>query len=157
MRKTHLLITFIVLAILNLAYAVPAVVPTFGIHRQQYTGVVATYQAHSGTNTSLEVVYTGDIPWRLSDVTSSAGTTTVYRVWNYERPIYKVVVSTNFFGNVETNSYFSGAQTITSTNQMYTSTSPSLPSSHRMIQHDMLLLDFGTDTGVVVRVVGTVE
>jgi hypothetical protein len=136
--------------------------PTFGKFRQSYSGAVVSFVGTSGTNTAIEVVYDGDTPFRLADVSATVGgeavgTTTVYRVWQFHRDSYKVVVSTNFFGTAETNSYMQTSEIETITNTVYSSTTDTLPGTTHFIAGDKMVLDFGTQTNVIVRILGTAQ
>jgi len=136
--------------------------PVFGKFRLSYSGAVVSYVGASGTNTAIEVVYDGDIPFRLAEVSATvngaaAGTTTVYRVWQFHRDAYKVVVSTNFFGTVETNSYAQTSEIETITNTVYVSTTGTLPGSAHFVAGDKMVIDFNTQTGAVARVLGTAQ
>jgi hypothetical protein len=136
--------------------------PVFGKFRLSYSGAVVSYVGASGTNTAIEVIYDGDIPFRLADVSATvngaaAGTATVYRVWQFHRDAYKVVVSTNLFGTVETNSYMQTSEIESITNTVYTSTSDTLPGTAHFISGDKMIVDFNTQTGVVVRILGTAQ
>lgn len=135
--------------------AISAEIPVFGLVRQAYSGAVVSYIAGSGTNTAVEVLYEGDTPWRLTEVTSTAGTTTVYRVWNYERSVYQTDVATNFYGVVSTNRYMSGSQIVIYTNEVYSSIADTLPDNELFIQGDLMIVDFGPETNVVTRVAGS--
>jgi len=141
------------------AVADNASIPTFGKFRQMYSGAVVSFIAGSGTNTAVEAVYEGDIPFRLADVTATvdgaaATTVTVYRVWQYVRDAYTVSVETNMFGQVETNSYLQASVVETITNTVYASGSTTLPGSVHFIQGDKMIVDFGSQTGAVVRILG---
>lgn len=129
--------------------------PTFGLVRQQYSGAVVNFIAGSGTNTAIEVVYTWDTPWRLTEVTSSAGTTTVYRVWNYERSVYQNNVETDLFGNTVTNRYMSGSVISVQTNEIFDTSSDTMPDTDVVVQGDMLIFDFGSETNIILRAAGS--
>ena len=163
MRRLNLFLAGLLAGLLAVsAFADNASIPTFGKFRLSYSGAVVSFVGASGTNSAIEVVYDGDIPFRLADVSATvageaAGTTTVYRVWQFHRDAYKVVVSTNFFGTIETNSYVQTSEIETITNTVYTSTSGTLPGSMHFMAGDKMVMDFGTQTGAVVRVLGTAQ
>jgi hypothetical protein len=154
--KFRILISLAVLAaVVAVAYADA---PTFGRFRQSYSGAVVSFiAAAKGTNTSVEVVYEGEIPWRLAEVTTTATTVTVSRVWQHEVPVMQVDVSTNLFGVVETNSYISGSQITTVTNLIYTSGVTTLPVYTYFVQGDMMVVDFDGETNKIVRILGTAQ
>ena len=136
--------------------------PVFGKFRLSYSGAVVSYVGASGTNTAIEVVYDGDVPFRLADVSATVdgaavGTTTVYRVWQFHRDAYTVDVATNLFGMVETNSYMQTSEIETITNTIYTSSTDTLPGTAHFIAGDKMVIDFGVQTGAVVRVIGTAQ
>jgi hypothetical protein len=153
--KHKTLLTLATVLASALAWAEITVEPTFGKFRYSYSGSVVSFIAGSGTNTAVEVVYDGEIPWRLAEVTSTASTTTVSRVWQYRRPMIKVSIETNLFDTVITNQYLSGYQTVTYTNEVYDSTTDTLPDSEHFLRGDMMLVGFGTETGQVVRILGS--
>jgi hypothetical protein len=136
--------------------------PVFGKFRQSYSGAVVSFIGGSGTNTAIEVVYDGDTPFRLAEVTATVdgvavGTTTVSRVWQFHRDAYKVVVSTNFFGTVETNKYVQTDAVVVVTNQVYSSATDTLPGSRHFVGGDLMVVDFGEQTNVIVRILGTAQ
>jgi hypothetical protein len=155
MKKTILILAigFVTGGLLAAAERVPA----FAKYRLEYSGAAVTYIANSGTNTAIEVLYDGDIPFRLADVYSTAATTKVYRVWQYHLDTDKIVVETNLFGTVETNSYGQADTVSTITNEIYSSVSDTLPGSEHFISGDLMLIDFGTETNVITRILGTVQ
>jgi len=154
---------FAVLAVI-LATAILALAegPVFGKFRQSYSGAVVSFVGGSGTNTAIEIVHDGDTPFRLSEVTATVdgeavGTTTVSRVWQFHRDARKVVVSTNFFGTVETNSYMQSEAVAVVTNQVYSSATDTLPGSKHFVSGDLMIVDFGEQTNVIARILGTAQ
>jgi len=136
--------------------------PTFGKFLKGTSGAVVSFVGGSGTNTSIEVVYDGDIPFRLAEVTATVdgtdvGTTTVSRVWQYSRESRKLVIETNFFGQVETNGYVQTSEIVTPTNTIYTSGTDTLPGTKHFVYGDKMVIDFGSETNVIVRVMGTAQ
>ena len=133
--------------------------PEFSKHLNRYVGAVISYVVNSGAETSVDIVYDGEVPFRLFEVSASVGgvetNVTVSRVWNYVRDYEISEVITNLFGTVITNSYPSGTIVSAQTNVIYDSTSDTLPSTGFFLKGEKLLADFGSTTNVVLRLVGT--
>jgi len=165
MKKT---IAFTALAGL-LCVSVLAANPEFASFTSLYTGVVTKFIGNSGTNTVLEVVYepvAGAItPFKLSEVTAmvdtgSGATNTpvqVYRVWQYTIDQHQVVVSTNFHGDVITNSWPTTPLVYNQTNLVYDSSADTLPVSAYFTVGDKVLADFDSVTNVILRIIGTAD
>ena len=149
---------FLVSMLLLCSAALVQAVPGWGMGWISFSGAVASFIAGSGTNTQIEVVCNNEIPFRLSEVTSSAsGTTTVYRVWQYVRDSELLAIETNMFGQVATNAYPQSSEVVVVTNTVYTSGVDTLPTSEYFVAGDLIRFDFNTQTGVVLRVMGTAQ
>ena len=145
-----------------LAASVLVTIPRFTQWENDNVGVVTVYQANSGTNSVLNIQYpSGSVPFRLHDVVAVtngvAVPVTVSRVWVYARDVYQYEVTTNFFGTVVTNADMAGQVVEQITTEMYDSTSDTLPVPEYVLPNDSVQLDFGSITGVTVRVVGTAQ
>jgi hypothetical protein len=160
MSTKHLIIVAALAALAFVGSLISA--PQIGVHQNRNVGVVAAFVAGSGTNTSIDVSTSNSVPFRLSEITANApdGTATsvtVSRIWAYSRDVSHRIVSTNFFGVTETNDYWKGVETVSVTNVVYDSETNTLPSSAYFLPDEGLRIDFGTVTGVVVRLVGTAQ
>ena len=156
--KKYFLVSMLLLCSAALAQAVPV----WGMGWISFSGAVASFIAGSGTNTQIEVLCNNEIPFRLSEVTATvsganAGTTTVYRVWQYVRDSELLVIETNMFGQVRTNSYPQTAEVVVETNTVYVSGTDTLPTDEYFVGGDLIRFDFNTQTGVVLRVMGTAQ
>ena len=149
---------FLLLVLSLCSAALLQAAPGLGMGWRSFSGAVASFIAGSGTNTQIEVVCNNEIPFRLSEVTSSAsGTTTVYRVWQYVRDSELLVVETNMFGQVVTNAYPQSPEVVVVTNTVYTSSVDTLPTDCYFISGDLIRFDFNSQTGVVLRAMGTAQ
>lgn len=123
-----------------------------------YSGAIMAYIANLGTNSVIEYDYTYAVPSLLAEVTATTnGVATdviVSRVWNYSREKVETVVSTNLFGNAETNIYNAGFELVEMTNELYDSTSDTLPTPHYFLQGDVVRITTGSVTGATIRVMG---
>ena len=143
--------------------AATVTIPRFTQWANDNVGVVTVYQANSGTNSVLNIQYpSGSVPFRLHDVVAVTNgvevPVTVSRVWVYNREVQIAEVSTNFFGVVVTNFYAAGRPIIEQiTTEIYDSTSDTLPVPEYVLPNDAVQLDFGSNTGVTVRIVGTAQ
>lgn len=156
MRKYLLFLSLI-------ATAVIAVEPA--VHKNRYVGVVLSYVSNSGTNSVIELGSSTNtasatlVPYRLSNLSATtngvATAVKAYRVWNYSRDYKISEVTTNFFGNPETNTVHYGDLSSYQTNLIYDSASDTLPVSEWILDGEILRLDFQSVTGVTCRVVGT--
>jgi hypothetical protein len=156
-----------ILAIASMATAVLAAsvlvtIPRFTQHENVNVGVVTVYHANSGTNSVLNIQYPDDgVPFRLHDVVATTNgvevAVTVNRVWVYARDLQIAEVSTNFFGAVVTNYYPSGQVVEQITTEIYDSTADTLPMPEYVLPNDAVQVDFGSNTGVTVRIVGTAQ
>jgi hypothetical protein len=154
MKKGTLLISL--LAALPLAVLAA---PRFGEIVNRNVGVVASYVARSGTNTTIQVLYDRQSAFRLAEVTAtvngSSTSVNVHRVWAYTGRRTETKVETSFFGSTVTNVYDAGTEVIQTTNLLYNSATGTLPSSGYVLPGEALHLDFGDQTNVLVRIVGT--
>ena len=121
------------------------------------TGAASIFIAGSGTNSVIEFENTTDVPWRLQSVTATTNQVavnyTIYRVWNYQRQRQTSVVTTNINNVVETNIYYSVVSNL-QTNQVATQAT-TYPSPDVWLRGDIMRVDFGSETGVVFRAVGS--
>ncbi len=152
--RRHLILTLAICG--ALATAVIAA-PQFAKFRS-HSGAVASYLSHSGTNSTIEVEWDYDIPFRLAEVTATtngiATDVTINRIRYYESAVAGTEVVTNFHGLVLTNSVNTYTRTIL-TNEVYDSTSDTLPDNQYFLNRDILQADFGSVTNVTLQVVGT--
>jgi len=157
--KKKFSIIIVALAVGLIAIAEPILTkPVANYFKNTYTGVVMAYVTGLGTNTTVEFDYTSYVPCRLSEVnatTNGAETAvTVSRIWVYQRAQYDSTITTNF-GLVETNDYFAGYVTQEITNLVYDSSSDTLPVAGYFQYGDVVQVKTGTETGAVVRIIGT--
>jgi hypothetical protein len=160
--KTKLISILALATIATVALAtLPTAIPRFTQWKNINVGVVTVYQANSGTNTVLNIPYTNTIPFRLHDVVAVTNGVEVpvkiNRIWVYSRGVYEVTVTTNFFGKVETNSAWASREVEQISTEIYDSASDTLPVPEYVLPNDSVQLDFGSITGVTVRVVGTAQ
>ena len=137
------------------------------VHKNRYTGVVLSHVSNSGTNSVIELGSSTNtasaqlVPYRLSNLSATtngvATAVKAYRVWNYSRDYKISEVTTNFFGDAETNTVYYGALANYQTNLIYDSASDTLPVSEWVLDGEILRLDFQSVTGVTCRVVGTAQ
>lgn len=131
--------------------------------RSPYSGVLFTYMGGSGTNSVIEIDNsTNVVPWQLTDVdctTNGVATAVkIYRVWAWNRPIIDTVVSTNFFGTVVTNvANFVGYRQTMITNEVYDSSTDTLPIRKYFLDGDIVRVDFQSETNAIIRIIGTAE
>jgi len=155
MRKCFL--SFFILCLVAMA---AFAAPQFGLFDARYSGAVASFIANSGTNTSVEVLYEGEIPFRLFEVVATtngvATDVAVSRIWYLEVQTTETEVSTNMFGTVSTNNIQVWTRSL-QTNEVYDSTSDTLPVASYFIQTDVFVADFGAVTNVALRVLGTAQ
>ena len=158
MRKIFIASLFLVTA--SLFAGEPAV------YKNPWNGVVMAYTANSYTNSTLEVgIETNAIativPYRISDVTATTNSTDIdfklYRVETFEVYYKLQEVTTNFWGTVETNTADYGTKVTYLTNEVYNSTSSTLPVASWFLPRDILLADFDGVTNVQFRAVGTAQ
>lgn len=157
--KKKFSIIMIALAVGLVALADPTLTkPIANYFKNTYTGVVMSYVTGLGTNSVVEFDYTSYVPCRLSEVNATTNGTetavTVSRIWVYQRAQYDSVVSTNF-GQVETNDYFAGYVSQEITNLVYDSSSDTLPVAGYFQYGDVVQVTTGSETGAVVRIIGT--
>jgi hypothetical protein len=150
------------LATVALAGTLAVTIPRFTQWENDNVGVVTVYQANSGTNSVLNIQYpSGSVPFRLHDVVATTNgvevAVTVNRVWVYARDRYEAEVDTNFFGVVVTNLNMAGQVVEQITTEIYDSTADTLPVPEYVLPNDAVQLDFGSNTGVTVRIVGTAQ
>lgn len=157
MKKT--LSTLLIVGIVSVAVALPVIIPQFAKHENRDVGVVAVYQANSGTNSVLNIDYIDGVPFRLHDVIAVTNgveiPVTVSRVWVNAREVYQIEVTTNFFGKVETNEYWASRDVEQIATEIYDSATDTLPTPEYVLPNDAIQVNFGGVTGVTVRVVGT--
>jgi len=158
MKKTFSII-MIALAIGLVAMAEPTITkPVANYFKNTYTGVVMAYVTGLGTNTTVEFNYDSYVPCRLSEVNATTNgsetAVTVSRIWMYPRAQYNAIITTNF-GNVVTNDLFAGYVTQEITNTVYDSSSDTLPVAGYFQYGDVVQIKTGSETGAIVRVIGT--
>ena len=155
--KERVLTAFLVVGLM-LAAATASAVPEFAKHLNRYVGAVISYVVNTGAETSVDIVYDGVVPFRLTDVTATvdgvATNVVIKRVFNYVRDYEITEVITNFYGNLETNVYPSGTVRFPVTNTVYDSTSDTLPVTAYFLSGEKLLAEVD-DTNTIVRIVGT--
>ena len=143
---------YITLAICGVLTAAGIAAPQFGFFR--HSGAVASYVGNSGTNSSIEVEFTSDLPGRLFEVVAQtngvATAVTVDRLWTYEDKVTSTEVVTNFHGIVLTNNVVTFTRN-TQTNRIYDSSSDTLPVAFYALNRDILIFDFGSATNVYLR------
>ena len=131
--------------------------PQWGYISPARGDAVASLIAASGTNSSIEVVYSNDVPCRLSEVLATtngiATDCTVDRMWYLTEQVTSNEVVTNFHGFVLTNSVQTWTRSV-QTNQIYDSTADTLPDNEYILENDVLKFDFGSVTNVILRALG---
>jgi len=160
MKRAALLVAALLVGLCAVLYA--ADIPVFGEFRFSNTGPVVSFVAGTGTNSVLNVPYTGELPFKLDEVTATVGSTAVatarvYRVWNYTRRRIDTEVTTNFFGQTITNELFNGYVTEAQTNEVYDSSDTPALKNVWFLQGDAMQIDLDGTTGAVVRVLGVIQ
>ena len=155
MRKLAYLLS--VLAILTVGVLADPAISQF---RNRSVGAVVSFVDNSGTNAFIEVVYEGDVPFRLFESVATtnriATACTVDRIWYYESNVESDDVSTNLFGQVLTNTTVTLTRSA-QTNRVYDSPSDTLPVAYYFNQNDILRASFGSVTNVLYRMLGTAQ
>lgn len=151
-----------VVAALACAVLYAADIPVFGEFRFSNTGPVVSFVAGTGTNSVLNVPYDGELPFKLGEVTATVDsvavdTAKVSRVWSYARRTTTPVVTTNFFGQVETNSYDTGFVAVAQTNKVYDSSATPAFGQGWFLPGDVMQIDLDGTTGAVVRIIGVIQ
>lgn len=131
------------------------------IARQEFrnTGPTATYIAGTGTNSVLDVDVTGQIPFKLSEVTitldgTASTNAVVSRVWQYQRRKVESQVTTNFFGTVQTNLVNVGYVNSAQTNIAYKADDTTPVKDVWFMQGDLMVIDTKV-TNCIVRITGS--
>ncbi len=134
--------------------------PVASYFRNRYTGVVMSYVAGLGTNSIVEFDYASAVPCRLAEVNATTNgidtAVVVNRIWVYQRARTVTEVTTNF-GYSVTNVYHAGYVTEEVTNQIYDSSTDTLPVAGHFIDGDVVQVSLNSVTGAIIRLTGTAE